>query len=182
MPEGLHVMGRNLSSRAPPTPFNTDSGSGPASTPGSVPNLFQLPQFYWNHLTNIAGEPGQMPDSMPEAPLWEWDATVTPGTSDVPLPGAEWGTGTGPRPETAGGTASDADGGNAPQDPGSVNSNSNGVPPARTTPTTTITDASGFAIPTDWQSNLMGQNAGAADQAAIYAALMSYMVEATKGS
>lgn len=164
MPEGLRVMGRNLSSRSgPSTPFN-DSLSIPSSTPDGGLNLFQLPQFYWNHLSTteptLGGEP-----AMADMPVWEWDVNVTPGTTDAPLqPPSEWGGG--------------SNGNGVVVTPGNTSDLrvANPAPPQ-----TTGNPNAGFAVPNDWQSEFMG-GAGASDQAAIYAALMSYMVEATKGS
>jgi hypothetical protein len=177
MPEGLRVMGRHLSSRVPPTPFATDSA--PVSTPGSAtgPNLFQLPQFYWNHLTTI-GEPGASTSADPviDAPVWDWDS-VTPGTSDVPLP-LEWRP-----PSTAGSAANPPSNMTNPGTNGSVNGAASGTDgPTPTAPASVPAVPEGFTIPTDWQGAGLIPPNGAADQAAIYAALMSYMVEATKGS
>jgi hypothetical protein len=56
MPEGLRVVGRNLSTsniapsrpRAPPTGLDL---------PGPAGSLFQMPHFYWNHLNAVDPQP-----------------------------------------------------------------------------------------------------------------------------
>lgn len=203
MPEELRVMGRNLStgrgsSIAGATPATVSGTPGstagaPASaqplpdalpTPG--PSLFQLPQFYWNHLTTVpmgeaesgeapeqrwewdldlaASQSGTTPDNMPPPPLWDADSTrgsISAGTHGGYHPPAQEGQG-----QSHASNASNAGHDQAQGQNGGASSN----------------DAESFISPNHaWAgAPVIGPHSGPQDQAAIYAALMSYMMEAAK--
>jgi hypothetical protein len=164
-----------------PFPVNPDLATTPQQHSG--PSLFQLPQFYWNHLTNI--DPSGV-EAVPSAPVWAWQPTPTSEKSDGPASAGGWAA-----MHASGGSANGTDGtgpgtGNGNGN-GTTNSNNNdvtGTPPIQQLNVPTVTEPDGFPITGEWQGHgaFMSQSAGAADQAAIYAALMSYMVEATKAS
>ncbi|CAK9784722.1 unnamed protein product [Cutaneotrichosporon oleaginosum] len=133
LPEGLRAVGRNLSTSERDLPR--------VSLPqGGISNLFQLPQLYWNHLTN------QMP--VPNLGL----DLLSPDAAGSVLP--EWQT-----PESFSVNGRFDGMGFAPSDPPSTGGTGPG--------------AFGWEPPMD-------PNPQGSDQAAIYSALMSFMVEAAK--
>lgn len=182
MPEELRAMGRNLATGratssvagATPRTMTTPGSTGPAPnslpepmpTPG--PSLFQLPQFYWNHLTTVPmeavpGEPEQRGDFDFEFDLQSQSAH---GHTPEMLP-----------------PMSDHDGvrGMHPSASDNVRNMDMRYPPpphanGSNEPTFIPQSAAWAGAP------VMGPHSGPQDQAAIYAALMSYMVEAAKTS
>ncbi|BEI86712.1 hypothetical protein CcaverHIS002_0700580 [Cutaneotrichosporon cavernicola] len=137
LPEGLRAVGRNLSTTERDLPHVS-------MAPAGMSNLFQLPQFYWNHLTNSGPMPNLGMDLLsPDAPggvLTEW-RTPDSGfnmTSNGRFDGM----------------------GFAPSDP----------------PSTGGTGPGNFS----WDPPMDQNPQSSADQAAIYSALMSFMVEAAK--
>lgn len=146
LPEGLRAVGRNLSTSERDLPRVS-------LPPTGISSLFQLPQFYWNHLTNG----GPMPSMGLDMNLLSPDAT----TSVLP----DWHTPTDYGSSGGGrGFGVDGMGGFAVSDPPSTGNFSWGTP------------MDGAPLGNAAAGNMQGT----ADQAAIYSALMSFMVEAAK--
>lgn len=211
IPESLRAMGRHLagsSGSAPPTPAQRPmgpptrtgggSGSGTANaagvagastSSGPVPSLFQLPQFYWNHLmSNPSGEPGAATASSGADTSPPEGGGVTGRASD-PMPW-EWDLGdmvgvpatTGAAPAAGGGGSADM---SLPQNGwatgGALDTNGQaqgmgGVPFAMSGAGVGTGGAGG-----EWSQDPAFMSTGAADQAAIHAAFLQYMLEAAKG-
>lgn len=217
MPESLARMSRHLG------PARSHGGVGSpvgrlsvASTPGgrsnpadrsdsdNGPNLFQLPQFYWNHLTTGPTDPA------PEQ-NWEWDVeqwhsnvpqenlppqqyltpeynTFTGGTTqryDMPQPWDQPGQAYMPQPGPSGppgGPPGPSQSYNRPNMPGP--SGSSGPLPTPPMHSQGPRNSHGNVPPPPMNggqgSGTPGTGGSQADQAAIYAALMSYMVQAAK--
>lgn len=156
LPEGLRAVGRNLSTSERDLPRVS-------LPPTGISNLFQLPQFYWNHLTGGVG--GGM--SGPGAGGMAFDMThLSPEAAagvipDWQTPSYEGQAGGGGRGNGFG-VEGQALGGFAPSDPPSA----------------------GFSWDQPIDGGPMLGNVGNVqntnDQAAIYSALMSFMVEAAK--
>ncbi|BEI91542.1 uncharacterized protein CcaverHIS019_0403620 [Cutaneotrichosporon cavernicola] len=185
MPEELRVMGRNLATgrsassvagatpRTMTTPGSTGPGPstlpdpGPAPAPG--PSLFQLPQFYWNHLTTVPmeggqGEPEQRADLDFEFDMHSQSAQGHTPEMLPPMPYPHDGV-RGMHP-SASDNLRNLDMRYPPAHP-----HANGSEPAFIPPSAAWAGAP-----------VIGPHSGPQDQAAIYAALMSYMVEAAKTS
>ncbi|KLT40640.1 hypothetical protein CC85DRAFT_249026 [Cutaneotrichosporon oleaginosum] len=184
MPEELRVMGRNLATgRAPssvtgatPRTMTTPGSTGPAptappeaaSTPG--PSLFQLPQFYWNHLTTVpmegmANEPEHRGDFDFEFDLHSQSAQGH--TPEMPPP-MQYHEGVRGMHPSASDNVRNMD---MQRYPPNHPPHTNGSEPPLIPPSAAWAGAP-----------VMGPHSGPQDQAAIYAALMSYMVEAAKTS
>lgn len=180
MPEELRVMGRNLatgrsaSSVAGATPhtMTTPGSTGPAPNalpegPAPGPSLFQLPQFYWNHLTTVPmeggqGEPEQGPDFDFEFDVHSQSAQGH--TPEMPAPMSYPDGVRGMHP--------------------SASDNLRNLDMRYAQPPHTNGEPSFMPPSAAWAAGapVIGPNSGPQDQAAIYAALMSYMVEAAKTS
>jgi hypothetical protein len=157
------------------TPGSTGPPPNPLPEPGATPgpSLFQLPQFYWNHLTTVPmdptqGEPEQRGDFDFEFDLQSQSATGHTPEMPPPMPY--------PHDGVRGMHPSASDNVNV------RNMDMQRYPPPP--PPHTNGSEPPFIPPSAaWAgAPVMGPHAGPQDQAAIYAALMSYMVEAAKTS
>jgi len=188
MPDGLRAIGRNLADDMPRT----------CLPPLGISNLFQLPQFYWNHLTNaIPGGPGQPPNPQNlDASTFEFMLGSPEASMGMALPDWSSPAGTDTRAPLGGTNRAGPNAGAAGTGAGAGTATGGKVVPSMPpsdqpsqSPSISwdpsLEHSAAGATPGSTASGAGGANTfvpvpQALDQSAVYSALMSFMVEAAR--